>query len=242
LTEEKREAKRQAISGILKHREAIWLLLKEYFNKEAIQAVSSGRLRVSEDVIRSELMHIDKVKAVIKEFHCDPDGMLIRVQPQRLGVKIDAQVRLRILELKVTESTQTLVLQVTEAAHPIGQNLLGKIVCGIGRALVGNLSTYALKNCDLGDYLSYSDHDKLITVRLDKIPNVRTLLTPRLPTWEDSVPLRLIGVENATHVDKAIEMSIVVSPALKLAGKTLAPVLDAGKRKVPWFSKNRPKK
>ena len=228
---------KDAVGSALDHSDTIRLLLKDYFNAEAIRSVSDGRLLISEDVIRSELMHVEEMAAVMKELHCGQDGILILLEGKHHGLEIEAQIRLQILRLILTESTQTLVLHVTEAKRPLGKNLLGKIVCGVGNALIGNLTRYALKNCDLGEYTTYDEQKRLIEVRLDELPNVQRLLQPQVGSWKDSVPLRLLGVQEAIHVAEGVEMRLVVSPALRLAGERLSTVAEAAQGVLSWITK-----
>jgi hypothetical protein len=235
MTDKKLDLFAGAVAGVLDHSDTIQLLLRDYFNAEAVKHLSDRRLLISEDVIRSEVMRIEETANLLKELHCRDDGIVIELQGKHRGAAVEAQILLYIRKLVLTESTQTLKVHVTEEKRPVGKNFLGKIVCCIGTAVIGNFTGYALKNCDLGEYTSYDDQEKLVTVRLNELPNVQRLLEPQIASWKDSVPLRLVGVEEAVHVEKGVEMHLSVSPALGLVREGLSPAVEAAKGVLSWF-------
>lgn len=215
--------------GVLKHRNTIQLILRDYFNKDILKSLSDSRLFVSEDIIRNEVMRIEKASDLVEELHCDPDGIVVKVHGKSYGAAVEAQVRLRIRRLILSESTQILVIEVTEQSSPAGKNFIGKIVCSVGTALIGNLTSYALKNGNLGEHACYDDREKAVTVRLNELPAMQRLLEPQVPSWKDSVPLRLVGVEDAVHVSKGVEMCLMVSPYLKIVQEGMSPAVGVAK-------------
>jgi len=215
--------------GAVDHRDTIQLLLKDYFNTETVNHLSDRKLMISEDLIRNEVMHFEKAADVVKGLRCDPDGIIVELHGEKKGVAVEAQIRLNIRKLILTESTQMLVVHVAEEKRPVGANFLGKMVCWVGTAIVGNFTRYALQNCDLGEYTSYNDEEALVTVRLGELPNVRRLLEPQVRAWKDSVPLRLVGIEDAVHVNQGVELCLGVSPHLRLAQEGLSPAVGVAK-------------
>jgi hypothetical protein len=222
--------------------------LLKYFSLDVIRHLADGRLPVSEEVIRSQVSRINEPGVVLKELHCRPDGLFSVVEVKKLGATLEAHIRLQLRRLLLTETTQTLVLHVTEEKSPVGKNLLGKVAGCIGTAFLGSLTNFALKNSDLGEYTDYDDRQKLITVSLGKISDVQPLLEPIHPSWENSVPLRWLGIEDATHMEGGVDLQLFVSQAAKDAYQDLISMIDGPakvlndsfddvKKKVTsWFS------
>jgi hypothetical protein len=217
-----------AVTGALDHSDAIQILLNDYFNAEAIKHISHGRLLVSEDVIRSEVSRIEGVSGKLKELRCTPHGIAITFEGEHRGAKLEAQLRLQIKQLILTESAQTVVIRITEEKRPTGKNLLGKIVCCVGTTLIGDSIGFILKNCDLGDYTHYDDAQKLIAINLGEVPEVQRLLQPVKQSWKESFPLRFLGIEEGIHVAGGVELRIAVAPELRLAANLLKRVAKAG--------------
>lgn len=175
---------------------------------------------------------------MLKELHCSAQGIVIGLEGEKRGVKLEAQVRLQIKELSLTESTQILLIQVIDEKRPTGRNLLGKIVCGVGATLVGDLTNFALKNCDLGDYIHYDDKQKLITVSLGAIPDVQRLLQPVHPSWKESAPLRFLDIKEGIHVSGGVELRLAVAPELWAAKEGLNSVAETAKGLLSCFTKS----
>ena len=202
------------VSGALGHEEAATILLKD-FSLDVIRHLGDGRLPVTEDVVRSQVACINEPGVTLKELRCRPDGVFSVVEVKKLGANLEAHMCLQLRRLALTESTQTLVLHVTDEKSPVGKNLLGKMAASIGTAFLGSLTNFALKNSDLGPYTSYDDSQKLITVSLGKIPDLQPLLNPINPSWENSVPVRWVGIEGATHIEGGVALHLFVSQAAK---------------------------
>jgi hypothetical protein len=217
------------ISGVLEHKDTAIMLLK-YFNLDVIKHLADGRLLVSEDVIRSQMQILEEPGVVLKELQCRPDDFLLVLQVTKHGAALEVQMRLQIRKLVLTEAIQTLVLHITEEKSPVGKNFFGKVAGRIGNALVGSLTNYALKSTDLGEHTHYDEGQKLITVNLGKLPDLRPLLEPIDPSREDSVPLRWLGIENATHVAGGVELHLFVSQAAKDSYQDLVGMIDDPKK------------
>ncbi len=228
---------KSVLDGARDRRETIQAFLTEYLSGDALKHLSEGRLFIPEDAIRREVMRIEEIASTLKTLHCDPESVLVELAGKSHGIAYEGQIRLRIRELTLTEARQTLVVHVDEESRPVGANMLGKIASLIGKVIINNLTGFALKNCDLGPYTSYDDRSKLITVRLNEIPNVKQLLEPRIASWNESVPLRLVGIEKAAHVPKGMELRLIVSPTLKTLRKGIPPAAKAAKGLLSRFKK-----
>jgi hypothetical protein len=210
------------VKTVVNRRETIETLLGD-INPEALKHLSEGKFLISEDLLRNEVMGLEKASEAVKSLDCRPEGVIVLAQGNFRGVALETQVCLNIRELILTESTQRLVVRVTLDKSD-GNTFLRDLLV---KALIRILIPRALKDCHLENLTDYDAAKKLVTVRLNELPEVESLLKPKILGLPQSVPLRWLGIKKAVHVDKGIEVHLEVSPALKQLMKSGQSILSA---------------
>lgn len=69
---------------------------------------------------------------------------------------------------------------------------------------------YAMERSELAKYADYDEASRRMRVRLGELEIVLQMLKPALPSWQDSVPLLLIGVENREHANGEIYLHLAL--------------------------------
>lgn len=199
---------------VLEHSDSLGHLLHDGFSPEALHHIQKGEFLVSQNALRVELERIEDLKPVLKSLRCSEDGIVIEFEGKRFWGKVAVQLHVRIEELKVTEEVQTLTLGIVDETRA-GQDLCGRILCGIGSVLVGSFTRYAIERSKLGKHAEFEDENRRMRISLGELEQVRALLEPKVPTWEGSVPLRLLAVDGCSHVEGGILVRLSLSPVVR---------------------------
>nr|WP_320190671.1 hypothetical protein [uncultured Desulfobacter sp.] len=201
----------RTIRLLLDHSDTIGRMMHDNFSNSALTHIGDRKLMVSQETIRMELEKIEETKPWLKSLQCRPDVIEIDLEGKRFGAAMGARLLLRIEKIIVKYEAQSIVLRVVEEATA-GRNLWGKILCGVGSAILGSFMQHALEVGNLKRYADFDESNHLMTIRIGELDTVKRMLDPKIPGWPESAPLNFLGVDGAEHVEEGIIMNLVPSP------------------------------
>ena len=199
---------------ILKNRKKIGELLKDHFSSQTISGIREGKIVISEDVIFKELKKYEEIDQWLKSVHCYDDGIVMDFEGKKFSATLSAQIHLYIQKLILSDNEQVIEMKVIREALE-SKDVLGKVICCMTKVLLGSFTKYAIDQSELSKYVVFDDKSEIFSLELGELEVVRKLLKPVLYNVNESIPLNLIGVESATHINGGIELKLSVPPLVK---------------------------
>ncbi|WP_027184423.1 hypothetical protein [Desulfovibrio inopinatus] len=206
----------KALSAISGHQEGMTRLLQDNITSQAFAHIREGQLHISQETLRRELEKIEDIQPFLKDLRCHADGIDVELEGKRFGGGVALHLRLAVETLVLTDQTQVLVLRILEET-PIGQDTLGKVLCGVGSALVGSLARHSLNQTNLKQYAEFDETNQTVTIQLGELEVIQQMLKPKISNWSASAPLSIVGIRGCQHKENGVLLQIIPSAQLKKA-------------------------
>ncbi len=226
-------AAKRSVAFVAEHRETVKELLASNFSAATLAHLSDRQLLLPESAIWREIQALPEARGVVDSIRCHANGIDLAMHTVKVGATLDATVRLRLRELQIGEARQELVAEIADESVQ-GRNWWGKIVVGIGHLFIDSFVRQAVEKSAMVDRVDFVD-ERTIRVSLADLPAIHKLREKQIPGWEDSIPLRLVSVSGAAHVDQGVMLQLEVASAVDTLKAGLADLVRAGGRKLKDF-------